>query len=68
MSVHEHKHRPTRPLKAGVITVSDSRTAQTDISGKLISDLLAGAGHEIAYYEVMPDEPRLIAEAVACAA
>lgn len=64
MSVHEHKHRPTRPLKAGVITVSDSRTAQTDISGKLISDLLKGAGHEIAYYEVMPDEPRRIAAAV----
>jgi molybdenum cofactor biosynthesis protein B len=64
MSVHEHKHRPSRPLKAGVITVSDSRTAETDGSGKLICDLLRGAGHEVAYYEVMPDEPRRIAEAV----
>ncbi len=64
MSVHEHKHRPSRPLKAGVITVSDSRSAETDGSGKLIGDLLRGAGHEVAYYEVMPDEPRRIAEAV----
>jgi molybdenum cofactor biosynthesis protein B len=64
MSVHEHKHRPSRPLKAGVITVSDSRTAETDGSGKLICDLLRGAGHEVAYYEVMPDEPQRIAEAV----
>ncbi len=64
MSVHGHKQRPTPALKAGVITVSDSRTAHTDISGKLIGDLLKGAGHEIAYYEVMPDEPRRIAEAV----
>ena len=64
MSVHEHKHRPSRPLKAGVITVSDSRTEQTDTSGKLIRDLLQQAGHEVAYHEIMPDEPRLIAEAV----
>ena len=64
MSVHEHKHRPSRPLKAGVITVSDSRTEPTDTSGKLIRDLLQQAGHEVAYYEIMPDEPRLIAEAV----
>ncbi|MGO9061013.1 MAG: molybdenum cofactor biosynthesis protein B [Candidatus Binataceae bacterium] len=64
MSVHDHKHRPSRPLKAGVITVSDSRTEQTDTSGKLIRDLLQQAGHEVAYHEIMPDEPRLIAEAV----
>ena len=64
MSVHEHKHRHARPLKVGVVTVSDSRTEATDASGKLIRDLLAGAGHEVAYYEIMPDEPRRIAEGV----
>jgi molybdopterin adenylyltransferase len=64
MSVHEHKHHRSRPLKAGVITVSDSRTPETDTSGKLIGDLLKGVGHEVTYYEVMPDEPRRIVEAV----
>jgi molybdenum cofactor biosynthesis protein B len=64
MAVHEHKHRPSRALKVGVITVSDSRTEATDDSGKLIRDLLAGAGHDVSYYEIMPDEPRRIAEAV----
>src|SRR5215469_16870006 len=64
MAVHEHKHRPSRPLKVGVITVSDSRSEATDTSGKLIRDLLVGGGHEVAYYEVMPDEPRRIADAV----
>lgn len=64
MAVHEHKHRPSRPLKLGVITVSDSRTEATDESGKLIRDLLAGAGHVLAYYEIMPDEPRQIAAAI----
>jgi len=47
-----------------VITVSDSCTEPTDTSGKLIRDLLQQAGHEVTYYEIMPDEPRLIAEAI----
>jgi molybdopterin adenylyltransferase len=64
MSVHEHKHRPGRPLAVGVITVSDSRTEATDASGKLIRELLARAGHRVSYYEIMPDEPRRIAAAV----
>ena len=64
MSVHEHKHRPSRPLKVGVITVSDSRTEATDASGKLIRDMLAGAGHDVPYYEIMPDEPQRITEAI----
>jgi molybdopterin adenylyltransferase len=64
MSVHEHKHHHGRPLRVGVITVSDSRNESTDGSGALIRELLAAAGHEVAYYEVMPDEPRRISEAV----
>ncbi len=44
--------------------MSDSRTEATDTSGKLIRDLLAGAGHDVAYYEIMPDEPRQITQAV----
>ena len=47
-----------------MITVSDSRTEETDTSGKLIRDMLREAGHEVAYYEIMRDEPRLIFAAV----
>lgn len=47
-----------------MITVSDSRTEETDTSGKLIRDLLRNAGHEVTYYEIMPDEPKLISAAV----
>ncbi len=64
MPVHEHKHRRGRPLKIGVITVSDSRTEATDTSGQLIRELVAGGGHQVAYYEIMPDEPRRITQAV----
>jgi molybdenum cofactor biosynthesis protein B len=64
MSVQEHKHRPGRALKAGVITVSDSRTEENDTSGKLIREMLGHAGHQVVYYEIMPDEPKLINAAV----
>ena len=43
-----------------MLTASDSRTPQTDESGRIIRDLLAGAGHRIEYYEVLPDDPALI--------
>ncbi len=64
MAIHHHTHRSGRPLRLGVITVSDSRTEATDESGRLIRDLLAGGGHQVVYYEIMPDEPERIAEAI----
>jgi len=48
----------------GVITASDSRTAETDESGRLIKAMLEAAGHELAYYEIIRDEPALIARAI----
>jgi molybdenum cofactor biosynthesis protein B len=43
-----------------VVTVSDTRTAATDMSGSKIRELLAAAGHEIAHYAVVKDEPAAI--------
>lgn len=60
MSVEEHHRHRHKSLRAGVLTASDSRTPQTDESGRIIRDLLAGAGHRIEYYEVLPDDPALI--------
>lgn len=64
MAVHDHKSGNKIRLKAGVITASDTRTAETDESGRLIKQLLQGAGHEVAYYEIVPDAPSLIARAI----
>jgi len=47
-----------------VITASDSRTPATDISGKLVGDLLRQADVEIADYRVLPDDPARIADAI----
>ena len=65
MSVHEHKRHARANLKVGVITASDTRTPETDVSGKLIRMLFEAAGHQVSYYEILPDEPEKISAAIA---
>lgn len=54
--VHAHKEQAPRSVACQVITVSDTRNEATDKSGKKIKELLMGAGHSIARYEIIPDE------------
>ena len=56
---HESHHAAAgRPaLRVAVLTLSDTRTPETDRSGQLIQELLRQAGHETAHYAVMKDEP-----------
>ena len=42
-------------LRCAVLTVTDSRTIDTDESGKAIQRLLDGAGHTIADYAILPN-------------
>ena len=65
MSVHEHKQHARTNLKVGVITASDTRTLDTDESGRLIRILFEGAGHEVTYYEILPDDRDKISAAIA---
>jgi molybdenum cofactor biosynthesis protein B len=44
-------------VAAVVITVSDTRTLETDTGGGLVAELLEAAGHEIAGREIVRDEP-----------
>jgi molybdenum cofactor biosynthesis protein B len=43
------------PLRIAVLTVSDSRTLDTDTSGQYLADALAGAGHVLAARALLPD-------------
>lgn len=43
-------------LSCAVITVSDTRTSETDKSGHLIQEMLQNAGHSIPEYTVIQDE------------
>jgi molybdopterin adenylyltransferase len=57
--------RPSQPhpdpiqiaIDCAIVTVSDTRTPQTDRSGELIQQLLQSAGHNISMYRIVPDEP-----------
>ena len=64
MSVHEHEKHARKNLKLGVITASDSRTPETDESGKLIRTMLEAAGHRVDYYEIVRDDREKISAAL----
>jgi molybdenum cofactor biosynthesis protein B len=47
---------PFVPLQVAVLTVSDTRTAETDGSGALIAEKLAAAGHRVADRRIVRDD------------
>lgn len=54
---HEHKARAPKSVGCLVLTISDSKTPETDTSGQLIRELLAKAGHEVLRGTIVKDEP-----------
>ncbi len=56
----EHRAEAPRVVRCAVVTVSDTRTLETDTGGQTIIDLLGAAGHEIADRQIVPDEPERI--------
>jgi molybdopterin adenylyltransferase len=52
------------PVAVGVITVSDSRTKDTDTNGAWLHERIAAAGAVVAGYHVVRDEPDEIRVAV----
>jgi molybdenum cofactor biosynthesis protein B len=44
------------PLRIAVLTVSDTRTDETDTSGRLLAERLTGAGHALAAKTIVGDE------------
>ena len=59
-SHREHKEKAKTQVSCGVITVSDTRTKETDTSGQLILSLLEKAGHRVTQYHIIKDEPTQI--------
>jgi molybdopterin adenylyltransferase len=53
--------RPFRPLNIAVLTVSDSRTPETDRSGDVLVARLTEAGHALADRAIVPDDAERIA-------
>jgi molybdopterin adenylyltransferase len=60
MSQTEHKARAPVSVRCFVLTVSDTRTVETDASGRAIVELLTAAGHEVAGRTIVKDDPDLV--------
>ena len=48
------------PINIAVLTVSDTRTLETDTSGQTLADRLTGAGHKLAARVLLKDDVDLI--------
>jgi molybdenum cofactor biosynthesis protein B len=58
---HEAAGAKHGALGFAVLTMSDSRTPETDTSGQFIQDAVTAAGHRVARYSLVKDDPRQIA-------
>ena len=57
MSVEQHRAHGRRTVACAILTVSDTRTPETDTSGALARDLLVQSGHRVVAQAILPDEP-----------
>ena len=53
----EHRANAPTSVRCAVITVSDTRTLETDTGGLEVVTRLQNAGHIVAVREIIPDEP-----------
>ncbi|MCY4602221.1 MAG: MogA/MoaB family molybdenum cofactor biosynthesis protein [Acidobacteria bacterium] len=64
MSHTAHRAAAPRTICCAVVTVSDTRTAETDSGGGAIVELLEQAGHDVAARTIVPDDPDRVRDAV----
>jgi molybdenum cofactor biosynthesis protein B len=64
MSVDTHRRAAPAHIRCAVLTISDTRTEDTDTSGRTISDLLQAQGHTVSARLLVTDDPDRIAAAL----
>jgi molybdenum cofactor biosynthesis protein B len=67
MSHLDHRAAAPASVRVVVLTVSDTRTPETDTSGQAIADLLVEAGHVLAGRALVRDEPAEVRASVLAA-
>ncbi|HEX3125953.1 MAG TPA: molybdenum cofactor biosynthesis protein B [Thermoanaerobaculia bacterium] len=63
MSVEQHRQAAPTVLGFAIVTVSDTRTPEDDVSGRTIADLARGAGHRVESTTIVPDDVAAIRQA-----
>ena len=64
MGVAEHRKEAVKGVRCAVLTISDTRKAETDVSGRTIVELLEADGHAVAKRQILRDEPKDVHDAV----
>ena len=64
MSSADHRREAPSSVSVHVVTVSDTRTVETDTSGAAIAELLTSAGHVVYGRTLLRDEPDRVRDAV----
>jgi molybdenum cofactor biosynthesis protein B len=62
-SSSEQHHRAAAgrgPVRVAIVTVSDSRTAETDVNAHYLREAVESAGHAVAGYRLIHDEPEQV--------
>lgn len=63
-STEQHRREAPASVSCMIITVSDTRTPETDKSGQTMRELLEQAGHRVADYRIVKDEYDRIRELI----
>lgn len=64
MSVEEHKKEAPKSVACMILTVSDTRTLETDKSGAIMKEMLLGAGFEVVTHIIIQDDYTKIQEQI----
>ncbi len=61
MGANDHRaFAGNAPISVGIVTVSDTRTPETDVNRSFIQDQLSALGHHMRAYRIVKDEPEQI--------
>jgi molybdenum cofactor biosynthesis protein B len=61
---HLHHGMHAAGVSCAILTLSDTRTADTDASGRLIEEILAREGHRVVKRSILPDDEKGLVAAV----
>jgi molybdenum cofactor biosynthesis protein B len=68
MSAADHKQHAPKQVRVLVVTISDTRTVENDTSGRAARELVERAGHVVAGYQLLKDDPQAVAALIRRAA
>ena len=65
-SSQQHKKQASKrgPVTVAVVTVSDTRTEETDVNGRYLREAIEAAGHTVHSTRIVRDEPDQVEEAL----